>query len=47
MTGASPVAASAEVISLADERASIRRQLLQRSAREVGEKAFARADHYD
>ena len=47
MTGASPVAASAEVISLADERASIRRRLLQRSAREVGEKAFARADHYD
>ena len=47
MTGASPAAASAEVISLADERASIRRRLLQRSAREVGEKAFARADHYD
>jgi alkylation response protein AidB-like acyl-CoA dehydrogenase len=47
MTGASAASASAEVISLADERASIRRQLLQRSAREVGEKAFARADDYD
>jgi alkylation response protein AidB-like acyl-CoA dehydrogenase len=39
--------ASAEVISLSDERASIRRRLLQRSAREVAEKAFARADDYD
>jgi alkylation response protein AidB-like acyl-CoA dehydrogenase len=47
MTGASAAPASAEVISLADERASIRRRLLQRSAREVGEKAFARADDYD
>jgi alkylation response protein AidB-like acyl-CoA dehydrogenase len=47
MTGASAAPASAEVISLADERASIRRRLLQRSAREVGEKAFAHADHYD
>jgi alkylation response protein AidB-like acyl-CoA dehydrogenase len=47
MTGASTAPASAEVISLADERASIRRRLLQRSAREVGERAFARADHYD
>ena len=47
MTGTSTAAASAGVISLADERASIRRRLLQRSAREVGEKAFARADDYD
>ena len=47
MTGALAAPASAEVISLSDERASIRRRLLQRSAREVGEKAFARADHYD
>jgi alkylation response protein AidB-like acyl-CoA dehydrogenase len=39
--------ASAEVISLSDERASIRRRLLQRSARDVAEKAFARADGYD
>ena len=43
MTAASAAPASAEVISLADERASICRRLLQRSAREVGEKAFARA----
>jgi alkylation response protein AidB-like acyl-CoA dehydrogenase len=47
MTGVSAAPASAEVISLADERASIRGRLLQRSAREVGEKAFARADDYD
>ena len=47
MTGASPVAASAEVISLPDERATIRRRLLQRSARDVAEKAFARAEEYD
>ena len=47
MTAASASPASAEVISLADQRASIRRRLLQRSAREVGEKAFAHADHYD
>jgi alkylation response protein AidB-like acyl-CoA dehydrogenase len=47
MTRASAAPSSAEVISLADERASIRRRLLQRSAREVGEKAFAHADHYD
>ena len=47
MTGASAAPASAEAISLSDERASIRRRLLQRSAREVGDKAFARADDYD
>ena len=47
MTGASAAPASAKVISLSEERASIRRRLLQRSAREVGEKAFARADAYD
>lgn len=41
------VPASAEVISLSEERASIRRRLLQRSAREVAEKAFARAGDYD
>jgi hypothetical protein len=35
--------ASVEIISLADERASTRRRLLQRSARDVAEKAFARA----
>jgi alkylation response protein AidB-like acyl-CoA dehydrogenase len=39
--------ASAEVISLSDERASIHTRLLQRSAREVAEKAFARAADYD
>ena len=44
MTEASAAPASAEVISLSDERrASIRKRLLQRSAREVAEKAFARA----
>ena len=47
MTGASAAPGSAEVISLSDERASIRKRLLQRSAREVAEKAFARADDYD
>ncbi len=47
MTAVSAVSASAEVISLADERASIRRRLLQRSARDVAEKAFARAGDYD
>ena len=47
MTAASAAPASAEVISLTDERASIRRRLLQRSAREVAEKAFARAGDYD
>jgi hypothetical protein len=47
MTGASAAPASADVNSLSDERASIRKRLLQRSAREVAEKAFARADDYD
>ena len=47
MTALSTVPASAEVISLADERASIRRRVLQRSARDVAEKAFARAGEYD
>jgi alkylation response protein AidB-like acyl-CoA dehydrogenase len=47
MTAASAAPASAEVISLSDERASIRRRLLQGRAREVGEKAFARAGAYD
>ena len=47
MTAVSAAPASAEVISLSDERASIRRRLLQRSAREVAEKAFARAGDYD
>ena len=47
MTGASAALASAEVISLSDERASIRRRLLQGRAREVGEKAYARAGAYD
>ena len=35
------------MISLADERISIRTRLLQRSARDVGERAFSRADAYD
>jgi alkylation response protein AidB-like acyl-CoA dehydrogenase len=47
MTAASAAPASAEVISLSDERASVRRRLLQRRAQEAGEKAFARADAYD
>jgi alkylation response protein AidB-like acyl-CoA dehydrogenase len=47
MIGASAAPASAEVISLADERASSRKRLLQRLAREVGEKAFACADRFD
>jgi alkylation response protein AidB-like acyl-CoA dehydrogenase len=47
MTAVSAVPASAEVISLSDDRASSRRRLLQRSARDVAEKAFARADDYD
>src|ERR1700722_2422325 len=47
MTAASSAPTSAEVISLTDERASIRRRLLQRSARDVAEKAFARAGEYD
>jgi alkylation response protein AidB-like acyl-CoA dehydrogenase len=47
MSPGGTASASAEVISLSDERASIRRRLLQRSAREAGEKAFARAGDYD
>ena len=47
MTAVSAAAASAQIISFSDERASIRRRLLQSSAREVGEKAFARAGDYD
>jgi alkylation response protein AidB-like acyl-CoA dehydrogenase len=47
VNSAGAVPASAEVISLSDERASIRRRFAQRSAREVGEKAFARAGAYD
>ena len=47
MTAMGAVPASAEVISLSDERASIRRRLLLRSAREAAEQAFARADDYD
>jgi alkylation response protein AidB-like acyl-CoA dehydrogenase len=39
--------ALAKVISLSDERASIRGRVLQTSAREVGEKAFVRAGDYD
>jgi alkylation response protein AidB-like acyl-CoA dehydrogenase len=47
MSPRSAAPASAEVISLSDERASIRRRLLKRSAQEVAEKAFARAGDYD
>ena len=47
MTAMGAVPASAEVISLSDERASGRRRLLQRFARDVAEKAFARAGEYD
>ena len=47
MSPASAAPASAEVISLSDERATICRRLLQRSAREVAERAFARASAYD
>ena len=47
MTAASAAPASAEVISLSDERASIRRRLLQKHAREVGEKAFSRVGACD
>src|ERR1700722_6638715 len=47
MTAIGAAAASAEIISLTDDRASIRRRLLQRSARDVAEKAFARAGEYD
>jgi alkylation response protein AidB-like acyl-CoA dehydrogenase len=39
--------ASAQVISLSDERASIRKRLLRRRAREVAEQAFGCADAYD
>jgi alkylation response protein AidB-like acyl-CoA dehydrogenase len=39
--------AFAEVISLSDERASIRERVLHTRAREAGEKAFARAGDYD
>jgi alkylation response protein AidB-like acyl-CoA dehydrogenase len=41
------VPASTKVISLSDERASIRRRKLHRSARQVAERAFARAGEYD
>jgi alkylation response protein AidB-like acyl-CoA dehydrogenase len=47
MNAAGTASASAEVVSLSDEFNSIRRRLLQRSAREVGEQAFARAGAYD
>jgi alkylation response protein AidB-like acyl-CoA dehydrogenase len=47
MTGASAAPAPAEVISLPDERSSIRRRLLQQSARAVAEEAFARGGDYD
>ena len=47
MSPASAAPASAEVISLSDERATICRRLLQRSAREVAERAFACASAYD
>jgi alkylation response protein AidB-like acyl-CoA dehydrogenase len=47
MTAAGAAPASAEVISLSDEPASIRRRLLRGRAREVGERAFARAGAYD
>jgi len=43
--GRAPVLA--KVISLADERVSIRGRLLQTAAREVGEKAFAAAADHD
>jgi alkylation response protein AidB-like acyl-CoA dehydrogenase len=41
------VPASPKVISLSDKGASIRWRLLQRSARDVAERAFARASEYD
>ena len=47
MTKSSVSLVSAEVRSLADERASIGRRQLHRSAREVAETAFARAGNYD
>jgi alkylation response protein AidB-like acyl-CoA dehydrogenase len=47
VTALGPLPASAEVISLSGEGASIRKRLLHRRAREVGEKAFARAGGFD
>jgi alkylation response protein AidB-like acyl-CoA dehydrogenase len=47
VTAIGRASAFGEVISLSDERASIRRRLLQRSARDVAERAFARAGEYD
>ena len=47
MTAASAAPASADVISLSDERTSIHRRLLQARAKEVAEKAFARAGAHD
>src|SRR5277367_6047755 len=47
MTALSAAPASAEVISLTDDKVSIRRRLLQRSARDVAEKAFAHGGEYD
>ena len=47
MIAAGAASVPAEVISLPDKRASIRRRLLQRSARKLGEEAFARAGAYD
>jgi hypothetical protein len=47
VTAVGGASASAEVISLAEERASVRTRLLLKWAREVGERAFARAGLYD
>ena len=47
MTVAGLAPASAEVISLSEERDSTRKRSLLGCAREVGEKAFARAEAYD
>jgi alkylation response protein AidB-like acyl-CoA dehydrogenase len=47
MTAVSPAPASAEVITLSDQRAAIRRRLLKRLAQEVAERAFARASDCD
>lgn len=47
LTTSQDVIGVAEVISLAGERVSIRARLLQRCAREVGERAFARAEAHD
>lgn len=44
LTTSQDVIGAAEVVSLADERVSIRTRLLQRCARDVGERAFARAE---